>query len=384
MRRLHTRIAFHFIWLLVLTGLITSTVHILRGPGPRRPLITVAVLLTVLAIGTWPLSRRITRPIELLTAASRRFGAGDLSYRIPIPERYQCEVAMPGDPDERRAGWHGRRWRAHHRHRHGPRRPDELYELVRAWNEMADRIERLLRGQRELLANVSHELRSPLTRVRVALELLPRNAETEVRLREVESDLADLERLIDDVLTTTRLSAGGLPTRPAPVAIPSLFQQLVERATLDPLVTGKPVQAEAGPDLPDLVVQADAGLLRRALFNLIENAAKYGAPPITLSARQAGSFVELSVTDEGVGIPAADRERVLEPFYRGDKARTPGDGASAPQGFGLGLTLARRVAEAHGGEIRIGPARTDSTPQGPVERGCRVTLRIPQGRPTAA
>jgi signal transduction histidine kinase len=117
---------------------------------------------------------------------------------------------------------------------------------------------------------------------------------------------------------------------------------------------------------------ADPALLRRAVWNLIENAAKYGAPPITLAAKREGSDVVLSVTDEGAGIPPEERERVLAPFYRLDKARTPEGPA---HGFGLGLTLAHRVAEVHGGRILIGPANG----QGGGEHGCRVSLILPAG-----
>lgn len=245
-----------------------------------------------------------------------------------------------------------------------------MQELVQAWNDMAERIERLVRGQKELLANISHELRSPLARVRLALELLPRSPDSEARLREVEADLGELERLISDVLMTSRLGATGLPTQPLPVELAPLLAQVVERAHHDPLTAGAEVRIEP---FPALTVVADAALVRRAIFNLVENAAKYGAPPITLSARKApaGDAVEISVTDEGEGIAAADRERVFEPFFRLDKART--HSATAPHGFGLGLTLARRVAEAHGGTIAITAARVS----GGRELGCRVTLRLP-------
>ena len=123
-----------------------------------------------------------------------------------------------------------------------------------------------------------------------------------------------------------------------------------------------------------LTVEADGPLLRRALFNLIENAAKYGAPPVLLTAQPSVSrpgVIEIAVTDHGEGIPTADRERVFEPFYRGDKARTPHNRTA---GFGLGLTLARRVAEAHGGSIEISSLPTEpGRPQ-----GCRVTLQLPR------
>jgi signal transduction histidine kinase len=326
------------------------------SPGVRlrafwRPGLAVLVVLGVVALAAGPLARRISRPLERLTEAVRRLGAGDLSARVP----------------ERGA----RRGRA----ADGSRRPgDEIETLTAAFNDMAERLERLVRGQKELLANVSHELRSPLARVRVALALVPREGDAESRLAGVESDLAELERLIDDVLTTSRLEATGLPSRPAPVDVGRLLGELGEQARHDPATARVDVRVDAAEGL---ALQGDAGLLRRALWNLVENAAKYGAPPVVVAAEEVPGAVLLSVTDAGPGIPAEERARVLEPFYRGDRARTPGAPGESPRGgFGLGLTLARRVAEAHGGEIRVEPAAVEAG----RERGCRVVLRIPVAR----
>lgn len=252
-----------------------------------------------------------------------------------------------------------------------------MQELLYAWNDMADRIERLMRGQRELLANISHELRSPLTRVRVALALLPREGESEARLDEVEADLTELERLIEDVLMTSRLEATGLPAHPMPITLRALLVQVAERARNDPSSTGKTIQVAEGGEL---TLRADSTLLKRALFNLVENAAKYGGSPIVLAAERQGDSIEISVTDEGEGIPQGERERVFDPFYRADKARSPQGREGAPRGFGLGLTLARRVAEAHGGTISITdahPADASADTSKAGSRGCRVTLRLP-------
>ncbi len=141
-------------------------------------------------------------------------------------------------------------------------------------------------------------------------------------------------------------------------------------ARQDPLVGAGTVELAEGGPVP---LVADSTLLRRALWNLVENAAKYGAPPISLAAERDTDRVRLSVTDRGAGIAPEDRERVFVPFYRGDRARTPaGDG---PRGVGLGLTLARRVAEVHGGTIAIEPAeRLDGR-----ERGCRIVITLPAG-----
>ena len=267
----------------------------LRPPNLWRPVVNIALVLGLLALLTAPLARRISRPVELLTEGSRRLAGGDLSYRVPTRRR-------------------------HHR-----RRRDQLDELTRAWNEMAERVESLVRGQKELLANVSHELRSPLARLRMALE------------------------------------ASGLPTHVGRVDVPQLLSALGERAARDPNLAGKTLRLVPAP-ADALQLDADGALLLRALWNLVDNAGKYGAPPITVSVERSDDALSFTVADEGPGIPATERERVFDPFYRlhSDEPR---------RGFGLGLTLAQRVAQVHSGEITIA--------DGESGRGCRVTLTVP-------
>jgi signal transduction histidine kinase len=333
------------------SGGVVATVQVLAPehfgpPGLARPLLFVTVVLLAVAVASGPLARRLSRPLERLTEAARRLGGGDLAARVP-------------ERSGRRRWW---------RRRHGP--AGEITELTRAFNEMAERVERLVRGQKELLANVSHELRSPLARLRMALALLPRDGASESRLADAERDLSELDRLIDDVLATARLEATGLPTRLGEMDVRALLTGLAERSRHDPAVAGKSVRVIDGPSL---TVVADEALLRRAVWNLVDNAAKYGAPPITLAAARQGDRVALSVSDDGAGIAAEARERVLDPFFRLDSARTPG--SAGPAGVGLGLTFARRVAEVHGGSISIGAASTDAG----RDRGCRVTISIPAG-----
>jgi signal transduction histidine kinase len=329
--------------------------HRVAGPRLVWPALAVGAMLLIVAAATRPLARRISRPLERLTEAARRLGEGDLSYRVPEPHR-----DGPGR-------W-ARRWHSE---------VDELRGLTRSFNDMAGRVERLVRGQKELLVNVSHELRSPLARIRVALALLPREGAAEPHLRDVERDLAELDRLIEDVLTAARLEASGLPVHLAAVDPSELIVQLADRARHDPVLAGWDVQVAPGPAAS---VIADGALLRRALWNLVENAAKYGAPPITLAVQRDGDRVLWSVTDEGEGIAPEERERVAAPFYRVDRARTPSAAGTPPRGVGLGLTLARRVAEVHGGTLTILPARVEDG----RERGCRVTIAIPPSPPAGA
>lgn len=331
------------------TGAVIGTIETSARRRPRwrgltRPALILSLLLVMFAFTAALLARRISRPVERLTEAARRLGAGDLAARVP--------------PEERRWWPRARASNA-----------DELTELTQAFNDMAGRIERLVAGQKELMANVSHELRSPLTRIRVALDLLPRDGAADARLKDVEADLGELERLIEDVLTATRLDATGVPPRLGRIDARAVLVDVAERAAGDPRLAAEAVRVAGGPAIE---LTADRALLRRALWNLVDNAAKYGAPPITLQAERHGDHVALSVTDKGDGIAPAERERVLAPFYRLDKARTPGEGSG---GFGLGLTLASRVAQIHHGAITIGPAETING----TEQGCRVTLTLPTG-----
>ena len=208
------------------TGVVVATAEVssARPTGPPRllrPLLMVAVVLLVVGVATRPLARRLSRPLERLTAAARRLG-----------ERRPGGARRPAG---RPAAW----WR-----RHSP--ADEIVQLTGAFNEMAERVERLVRGQKELLANVSHELRSPLTRIRMGLALLPGDAASAARLGDVERDLAELERLIDDVLASARLESTGLPARLGEVDLRAMLAELAERASHDPVVAASPVTVLPG------------------------------------------------------------------------------------------------------------------------------------------
>jgi signal transduction histidine kinase len=311
-------------------GAPVQAILIVRLPpeGARailRPLTWLAVVLLVSLALIYPLSRSITRPIERLTAAAEAFGGGELSARS------------------------------------GVKSDDEVGKLARSFDEMAARIQAARKAEKELLANVSHELRTPLARVRVALELIqPRDDEVGRRLSMVAEELDELERLIADVLITSRLELAQAPLQRALVSAVQLVEKGRQRVlALEP---ERPVQAEVQPGLE---VLADEPLLARALDNLLDNARKYGGgprSPIRVDARQENGEAVIAVSDAGAGIPAGELERIFDPFYRGNAAR------ARETGFGLGLALARRIVEAHGGSIRA-----SNEPGG----GARIEMRLP-------
>lgn len=216
----------------------------------------------------------------------------------------------------------------------------------------------LLNVERELMANVAHELRTPLSRIRVALEIAAEGdtATARASLEEIGVDLAELEVLIDDVLTAARLDLAGGGSSGPRSALPLSFKPVTAREmaesaaarfrarhpdrTLTVSLKGEP-----------LTLQADAVLLRRALDNLLENADKYSPDrqsPVALSLSQRDGRACFEVVDRGIGIASHDLTRVFSPFFRAERSRTRSTG-----GVGLGLTLAKQIVAAHGGSIQL-------------------------------
>jgi len=277
------------------------------------------VLIVVGAASLW-FSRRLVAPLSQLADAARRFGGGETAARAKLE------------------------------------RDDELGEVGCAFDDMADRTSALISSQRQLMADVSHELRTPLARIRVALEIASEgDAETaRVSLAEIAVDLAELESLVDDVLTAARfeLSEGGaagtgLPLHREPIATRTIAERAAARFHVRhperPLDTH--FSEHAGTTF------ADPMLLRRVLDNLLENAHKYSPDPrtpIALSAFAQGERACFAVSDRGMGIPEEDLPRVFSAFFRSEKSRSRGTG-----GVGLGLTLAQRIVEAHGGSLEV-------------------------------
>ena len=292
----------------------------LRPHGPRPPppeLITLALVLIGVGVAAAVLGASLARPLDKLARTAHALGSGDFAARTGVV------------------------------------RSDEVGAVARALDDMADRIASLLRGQTELIANVAHELRTPLARIRVALDLAADGDATVARdsLAEIGEDLAELEALVSDVLASARMDLAG---NTASGAEPPLHRRTLDVAAvvgdaaerLRHRHPGRAIVVELAPDLP--AIEGDAVLLRRALDNLLDNARKYSPPDAeirVIAARRGGDAV-IEVIDRGEGIAPSDLDRLFTPFFRADRSR-----ARATGGVGLGLALARRIVEAHGGTL---------------------------------
>jgi signal transduction histidine kinase len=275
-----------------------------RGGHRRIPLspfsVTLLALAVVMAAGSYPIARRLTRRLESLAAGVERWGRGELAHRVPADGQ------------------------------------DEVARLAAVFNQAAARVDLLVDQQRQLLANTSHELRSPLARVRMGLELLAEQAEPARRQQRVEAiraDIVELDALIEELLLFARADTR-VPRRPfQEVPLRALLESEAARACPGATVSG-----------PETAVQGDPALLRHLVRNLLENAARHGGGrDVRALVQPAPGEVVIAVEDAGPGIAPEDHDRIFAPFYRGP-------GPTAAPGHGLGLALVRQVARYHGGE----------------------------------
>jgi signal transduction histidine kinase len=288
-------------------------------------LVAVAIAVAI----TFVLSRRILAPVKALTSVAKRLGRGDFSQRVQVKDR------------------------------------SELGELAEAFNSMGSDLERAEKLRRNMVADVAHELRTPLSNICGYLEALrdgviKPDAET---IRSLHEEASLLSRLVDDLQELSLAEAGELKLVCQAENIGELIRQTVAAVQAQATAKGLSVFIDLPGKLPS--VNIDYQRISQVLRNLLENAVAHTAKggPITVAAKQQGNWVEVAVTDIGEGIPAEDLPNIFERFYRVDKSRTRATGGS-----GLGLTIAKRLVEAHGGRIEV---------QSELGKGSRFSFTIP-------
>ncbi len=274
---------------------------------PHAPAIgflaALAVLALAVAAGAWPLARRLARRLERLQTQVEALGGGDLAARVAVEGK------------------------------------DEIAALARSFNRAAERIQALVEAQRDTLAAASHELRSPLARIRMAVELLAENGDPALRAR-IERDVEELDALIEEILLASRLGSLERPVH-------------LERIDLQALAAEEAARAGAEFAGEPATVEGEGRLLARLIRNLLDNAARHApGSPAQVELALRGGHAVLSVSDRGPGVPEAEREAIFEPFYRRPGRRAESDDE---RGAGLGLSLVRRIARRHGGEATCLP-----------------------------
>ncbi len=282
------------------------------GPRRRHPLILLAVVSGLTALVAWPVARNLTRRLERLRQSVETWGAGDLGTRAQVSGT------------------------------------DEVAVVARSFNEAAARVEAMIASGKAFLANASHELRSPLARLRMGVELY-QNDPNPARREEIERNLDELDMLVGEILLSSRLNHAEVTETVERVELLALAAEEAAREGLE--AAGEAVDVMGNPRL-----------LHRMVRNLIQNARRHGRPPVEITVAMCGPHAELVVRDHGPGIPAGEADRVFEPFYR------PGGHGEAAGGWGLGLALVRQIAEWHGGSARC---------EAPAEGGARFVVTLP-------
>jgi two-component system sensor histidine kinase CpxA len=302
---------------------------ILMWPG--TPVAVLSIALLAAFIVSLALARYLSSPIVRLQRASRSLAAGALDTRVGAPVT---------------------------------RRGDEVGQLARDFDAMAERIQALVTAKETLLRDVSHELRSPLARIRMALALAQRRAgaESQNDLDRIEREAERLDALVGQVMTLTRLRTANGPRRDV-VRLDTLVGVVVDDARFE-YPDAQVELATSG----DVSLRGDAEGLKSAVENVVRNALIYGdrSKPIEVSVTADAAKATVRVLDRGPGVPESELKRIFEPFYRTDKSRD-----HRQDGQGIGLAITARVTELHGGTV---------TAANRAEGGLEIAIELPLGR----
>ncbi len=279
----------------------------------------------------WWFALHLTSPVRALQKAVDRFGHGDLKARV------------------------------------NSRRRDELGDLANAFDQMAGRIETLVDAEHRLLLDISHELRSPLARLGVAVELARSGENLDATLNRIQKESERLNALVGQLLQVTRAEGDPALMKRDPIRLDELVRQIADDTVIEAEARG--CRVECLPGAP-LTIGGDPELLRRAVENVLRNAVRYAPKGATVQAvlTREGQKAVLRIRDHGPGVPEESLGRIFDPFYRVEPDRGRASG-----GIGLGLSITRRAVELHGGKIRAANANP----------GLEVTMEIPIAEPTA-
>ncbi len=256
------------------------------------------------------LSVYVTAPLRRMSRSMDRIAAGDLEHRVVVRGR------------------------------------DEGAAMGRSFNAMAERVRGMIVGQKELMAGVSHELRSPLTRMKVSLELMREGKTDAKRIADLEADVDELDSLVEEVLLASRLDLSSTPLSLESLDLADVCREAWTRVAGAAEAQGVILEFSLSDDASR--VHANHDLMVRLLGNLFENSVRYaGRGSVTVASDRHEKRVHVTVTDGGPGVEDADLERLFEPFFRADRSRSRKTGAG-----GLGLMIVRRAVEAHGGSVK--------------------------------
>ena len=290
------------------------------NPALRRVHGLIFFTIALILLGAYGLIRRILRPVRLLDNGVKAVGRGDLQYQVAVTKS------------------------------------DELGQLSQAFNDMIQRLRTMLAAKEQLLRDVSHELRSPLTRMKVALEFVEAGQTKEM----LQAEILEIEALISQILDAARVHHEHSRLNLQPSNLIKLIQDVAAAyQNQSPGVFVQETHAE-------IICKLDPERIKIVFKNLIDNAVKYShadSSPVEISTRIRKDRVDISISDDGIGIEPEALIHIWEPFYRADKSRTRETG-----GYGLGLSLCKTIVEAHDGKIDI-----SSTPG----KGTRVKLSLP-------
>jgi len=289
-------------------------------PERKRLVIILLSLLTLILAGAFLSIRWILKPVRWLNDGVREVSRGNLKYRVPL------------------------------------KRSDELRDLAAAFNDMTARIRDMLHTKEQLLLDVSHELRSPLTRVKVALEFLPEGQAKD----SIGGDIAEMEKMINEILESARMHHLHGKLKLERVVLSDLLRDVLSE------FEHRPPGVQVDDIANEIVAKMDPEQIKIVFNNILTNAVKYSHPdsgPVRIRVKRRPPKIIVQITDNGIGIPEDEVPFIFEPFYRVDKSRTKDSG-----GYGLGLSLCKTIMEAHGGRIEI-----NSTPN----VGTTVTLVFP-------